>query len=226
MSTLAETKKALGNALKKRLDALPIPHLQSKKVSTKMRLEGVHESGCEITLACASVVGGRPPGHHGLYWLLSLKRGPIYQAMVDTGLDAAKGHFGDVFYSVTSHNLLESSHHEVGPDTDVTAVAAAIREQMDRIALPIARGFTSDPNAGVDFLLSQPVGSIRNPFTIAVILLHLARRTDRMPEVLAAARSKPAFLDFAARSDPQRDIVEPIARYFAQRAEATAARAP
>lgn len=217
MSTLAETKKAMGNALKKSLDALPIPQLKSKKVSTKMRLEGVHESGCEITLACAEVVGGRPAGHYGLYWLLSLKGGPIYQAMVDTGLDAANGHFGDVFYSVTSHNLLKPSHHEVGPDTDVAAVAAAISEQMERIALPIARGFTSDPNAGVDFLLGQPVGSIRNPFTIAVILLHLARRTDRLPELLAAAPNKPAFLDFAARPDPERDIVEPIARHFAER---------
>ena len=217
MSTLAETKKAMGNALKKSLDALPIPQLKSKKVSTKMRLEGVHESGCEITLACAEVVGGRPAGHYGLYWLLSLKGGPIYQAMVDTGLDAANGHFGDVFYSVTSHNLLKPSHHEVGPDTDVAAVAAAISEQRERIALPIARGFTSDPNAGVDFLLGQPVGSIRNPFTIAVILLHLARRTDRLPELLAAAPNKPAFLDFAARPDPERDIVEPIARHFAER---------
>jgi hypothetical protein len=217
MSTLAETKKAMGNALKKSLEALPIPQLKSRKASTKMRLECVHESGCEITLACAEVVGGRPAGHFGLYWLLSLKGGPIYQAMVDTGLDAAKGHSGDVFYSVTSHNLLKPSHHEIGPDTDVAAAAAAICEQMERIALPIARGFTSDPNAGVDFLLGEPVGRIRNPFTIAVILLHMAKRTDRLPELLASAPGKPVFLDFAASANPTQDIVEPIGRWFSSR---------
>lgn len=217
MSTIADTKKAMGHALKKCLDKLPIPQLQSKKVSTKMRLEGVFESGCEITLACAEVTGGRPTGHFGLYWLLSLKNGPIYQVMVDTGLDAAKGHSGDVFYSVTSHNLLTASHYEVGPDADTDALAAAIARQMEDIALPIARGFTSDPNAGVDFLLGEPVGRVRNPFTIAVILLHLAGRTERLPELLAAAPSKPVFLDFAASGDPQRDIVEPIARWFSTR---------
>ena len=217
MSTLADTKKAMGNALKKGLDKLPIGTLKSKKVSTKMRLEGVLDSGCEITLACAEVTGGRPTGHFGLYWLLSLKNGPIYQAMVDTGLDAAKGHSGDVFYSVTSHNLLEASHHEVGPDTDTDAVAADIARQMEDLALPIARGFTSDPNAGVDFLLGKPAGRVRNPFTIAVILLHLAGRTDRLPELLAAAPSRPAFLDFAASANPQRDIVEPIVRWFSTR---------
>ena len=46
MTTLAETKRAVGIALKKSLEALPIPLLKSKKVSTKMRLEGVFESGC------------------------------------------------------------------------------------------------------------------------------------------------------------------------------------
>lgn len=217
MTTLVETKRAIGIALKKSLEALPIPQLESKKVSTKLRLEGVFESGCEITLACAEVVSGRPAGHFGLYWLLSLKNGPIFQAMVDNRLDAAKGHSGDVFYSVTSHNLLQPSHHEVGPDSDASAVAAHISEQMERIALPIARGFTTDPNSGVDFLLHGPVGRVRNPFTMATILLHLAGRTDRLPELLAAAPSQPAFLDFAASADPARDIVEPIRRWFSTR---------
>ena len=134
--------------------------------------------------------------------------------MVDTGLDAAKGHSGDVFYSVTSHNLLQPSHHEVGPDSDVSAIAVDIAEQMQRIALPIARGFTMDPNAGVDFLMRGPVGRVRNPFTIATILLHMADRTDRLPELLAAAPSQTAFLDFAASADPVSDIVEPIGRWF------------
>jgi hypothetical protein len=69
----------------------------------------------------------------------------------------------------------------------------------------------------VDFLLGEPVGRIRNPFTIAVILLHMAKRTDRLPELLASAPGKPAFLDFAASANPTQDIVEPIGRWFSSR---------
>jgi len=214
MRTLAETKKAIGNAMKKRLDTLPILHLASKKVSTKMRFEGVHESGTEIMFGCADVVGGRPPGHYGLYWLLSLSRGPIYQAMVDTGLDACKSYFGDVFFAVTSHNFIKPSHHEIGPDTDPDLLAASVCDQIERIGLPLATAFTVDYNAGIDLVLADHPGRARNPFTTAVILSHLAKRTDRIDELVAVAPSKPFFYDFAACADPAKLIIAPIAEWM------------
>lgn len=214
MSTLAETKKAVGNALKKQLSELRIPQLASKKVSAKMRLEGVLESGAEITLACAEVVSGRPAGHYGLYWLLSLRLGPIYQAMVDTKLDACKSYSGDVFFSVTAHNLVKPSHHEVGPDTDPDQLAVSVCRQIETIGLPIAAAFTVDYNAGIDHVLADKPGRARNPFTTGVILSHLADRRDRIAELLAAAPGKPFFYDFAACPDPTKLIVEPIAEWF------------
>lgn len=229
-SPLADLKKRTGEALKRRLLALSIADLAPPRASTRMRLEGRYATGlaagCELTLACASVVGGRRPGSFGLYWLLSLAGGPILEAMTATGLHTAPSFAGDAFFAVTSHNLATPSHHEVGPDTDVDAVALDICDELQRLALPIAAAFTSAPEAGFDYILAGRPGRLRNPFTLAAILLHLADRTDRLPELLAAAPRRPPFHDLpdagaasaaSAASEATRTILEPLARWFAQR---------
>lgn len=214
MTSLAATKKAMGNALKTQLSKLTLPGEVSKKVSVKMRLQAQLDSGCEATLACAEVSGGRPTGHYGLYWLVSLREGPIHKVMVETGLDKAKNFHGDILFSATSQNISAPSHYEVGPDADFSAIAAAICGAMERDAVPIITAFNSDPGAAVDYLIEKGPGRTRNPFTACVILLHLAKRTDRIDELIAAASSRPGFYDFVDSPNPVKSIVEPVARWF------------
>lgn len=210
VSEPSETRKRMGRAFKARMGGLAVPGQVSAKVSTSLRLEATLKSGCTVTLACASVTGGHPVGHYGLYWLLSLSNGPVLAAMTAIGLHARQGWHGPVFFRGTSHNLADHPHHEVGPHTDADATAAAIYEAFTTVAFPLIKAFEFDHDAAVDFILDRGKGHVRNPFTASAILLTMAGRLDRLDELVARTTDVVGFYDARTAADARTSIVGPV----------------
>jgi len=214
MSDMTDTKKRMGNAFKAHFCKMVVPGEVSKKVSTKMQLDARLDSGADVVLACPEVRAGRPPGAYGLYWQFSISGGPILAAMEATGLAASASFHGPVVFALTSHNLPCGSHHEVFPGVDFDAVAAAIGRDMREYAFPLIEAFNSGFDQALDYILKRGPGGIRNPFTTCVILMHLARRPDRLEEIVHAASTKQGFYDFRGPAEADVRIVQPLARWF------------
>jgi len=218
MSDLAETKKKMAQAIKSHFQELKVPGEVSKKVSTKMRLEAKLKSGADLAIGCAEVKGGRLPGFYGLYWMFSMTGGPIHDIMTATALDADPHSARPYVITCTSHNLSSASHFEVGPNTDFDGVAAAICKDIREQAFPIISGFESEPNRALDYILSGIPFAVRNPFTTSIILMHLAKRTDRLDEIINVASAREGFYDFKGKTEARANIIEPLAKWFAARA--------
>jgi hypothetical protein len=214
MNELSETKKKMGAALKHQLGKLVLPDEKTKKVISKQNLEVTLNSGCKAYIGCAEVKAGRAPGSYAIYWLLSLSEGPIFEAMMATGLDKSNSFSGTVFFVGTSHNLSGQSHYEVSPYIDFEDTAQAVCKAVTEIALPIVKAFGSDHNAAVDFVLGGGQRYVRNPFTICIILLNMCNRLDRIDEVVAKAGEVEGFYDYKSVSDPKTSIIDPINKWF------------
>lgn len=217
MSDLAETKKKMGHAIKAHFSELVIPCQVSKKVSTKMRLEAKLKSGARLVIACSEVRGGRLPGAYGMYWLFSLAGGFIYDAMDACGLSAAPNFSTPLIFRCTSHNLPSASHFEVSPAADMEMVAAEICRDVQEQALPLIEGFESVPERVLDHILERGPGLFRNPFTMCVIMMTLARRKDRLDEIIQVASTARGFHDFKGPAEAQANVVEPLAKWFESR---------
>jgi hypothetical protein len=214
MSDLADTKKKMGQAIKTHLTELKIPSEQSRKISSKMRLEVKLKSGADLTISCVEVKGGRMPGSYGLYWLIALSGGVIYDVMKACDLAAHPTITSPLIFSCTSHNLPSASHFEVTPSVDFEVVAAAICRDIREQSLPIIEGFDSEPNRGLDYILKRGPGIIRNPFTTCVVLMHLAKRTDRLDEIINVASTAKGFYDFKGATEAETNIIEPLNKWF------------
>jgi hypothetical protein len=218
MSELAETEKKVGKAIKACFSALAVPGELSKKVSSKMRLEAKLRSGADLFIACAKVKRGRPPGAFALYWLFALSGGFIYDTMKACGLSAHPNIQTPLIFSCTSHNLTSASHFDVAPAADLDMVAAAICKDVREQAVPLIEGFETAPERVLDYILGRGPGVVRNPFTMCLILMHLAHRTDRLEEIIQVASIAQGFYDFKGPAEARAGIVEPLARWFAARA--------
>ncbi|MEJ8845040.1 hypothetical protein [Variovorax rhizosphaerae] len=215
MRDLAETKKKMGQAIKSHFSSLTLPGGVSAKVSTKMLLEAKLESGADLLIACADFKGGRAPGYYGLYWIFSIGGGVIFDAMAACGLSEHPGFQPPIIFTCTSHYLGESAHFEVGPNADVDAIASAICQSIRTHAVPIIEAFDSRPNDALDYVLAGRPGSVRNPFTTCIILMHLGNRRDRLEEIIkVASTATKGFHDFKGAADPIAQIVEPLAKWF------------
>jgi hypothetical protein len=222
-AALANTKKNMRHAFKTLFSELHIPGEVSKKVSIKMRIEATLDSGAKIVFACVEVSGGYPTGTYGLYWILSVTHGPILEIMKAVNLaDTPVGDDSYVF-STTSMGLTTPSHHEVSADADFAAIALTISTDMQQYAFPIIEGFDSKPNQLLSHILTPRsgtkspqigAGAYRNPFTMCIILMHLAKRTDRLEEIIKAASTLQGFYDFKNKDEAQAKIIDPIAKYF------------
>lgn len=215
MSDLTATKKQMGQAVKSQFQALKVPGEVSKKVSApQMRLEAKLKSGADVAIGCAEVTRGRPKGHFGLYWMLSMTGGPIQETREATGLDKDPNAARPYVLTTTSHNLPGPSHFEVGPTSDFDAVATTICDDIREQAFPIIEGLELKPERGLDFVLQTP-GAVSLPFTTAVILMHLSRQTNRLDEIIKVASTKQGFYDFKGADDARARIVQPVAKWFA-----------
>lgn len=217
MSNLIETKKKMGNLLKTYLSKLILPGEISKKVSTKMRLEANLELGCKAIIACAEVKGGRPPGNYGLYWLLSLSNGPIYEVMQATNSDQSQSFSGNIIFRGTSHNLKSgASHYEITSETDLEATVSIICSDIKKICFPIVQSFNLDFLDAIEFVKNNGTGYVRNPFTACIILLGLSKSLNRIDEIISIAKDNPSFYDFHASPNYKAHIIDPIVQWFEQ----------
>ncbi len=207
---LQARRKAFQAAFKQRLSDFEIKGATLEKLDEEGAVFACAD-GASAFLHVASVKRGYGPGEFGMYSGVTLSGGPVFETMKATKLAESEVFSDDQFFRFNTLNVGEDGkHYHFVEDADVETVVAEMVKDMKKYFVPLVRDFTADYNAGVDFIVAHRGKHVRNPYTAAVILLGLAGRFDRLPEITAVAEKLEAFYDYHEASDPAKTIVAPI----------------
>ena len=210
-----EILKKVGENFKNQLENFEIKGVKIKKIDSKMRMTLSLDSGGEAVIAVTHVNGGRPKGTIGLYWIVSIKGGKIFDIMCATKLHASSSYSNDVIFATTSHNFKKPTHFEVSGTSNFEEIAFQIINSIKENAIFIVEAYAGNWEMAFEYLIKSNFPHMAiNPFTTCMILIHLANRKDRLDELVQIASSKPGFHDFANCQNPQMEIIEPIERWF------------
>jgi hypothetical protein len=208
-----ERVKQLGVAFKAEARAIELVNANKCKIR-RDEVEYVFTDASVATMGYATVQRNYPKSEFGVYSLVSVTGGLIYQVMQETRLDKSESFCGDGIFAGTSHNLIDEGHYPVTSNVSVESVARQIVDGMREAYVPIIQCLTGNYGEGLDFLLRVKGRYIRNPFTTGVILLGLSGSFERLSDLVAAAMKNKSFHDFHSKKDNQRKIVAPIRQWF------------
>ena len=210
---LKDRKKDLGMKFKQEMRRLDFTSAKKIKI-LKSGVELSFDDGTNADMAYATVKRNYPKGEFGLYSLVSISNGPVYQIMCQTHLDKGSSFSGEGILAGTSHNLIDEGHYPVTSDVKIEDVARRVVCDMEKVYVPIITAFTVGYKSAIDFLIHHQGRFVRNPFCMGVILMGLAGSFERLDELVKLAEKHSSYYDFHAAENYRVQIIDPILSWF------------